>query len=83
MSCISVRHQKKYLHPQHRHYHLNHHSVSLKGDLESRMEKVEEIVHSRADKPEKRHRITERLYFRRPYEVTVLRQEKKKKNTFI
>lgn len=60
MSCISVWHQKKYLHPQHRHYQLNHHSVSLKEDLGSRMEKMEQRENTRANKPSKSASKTQR-----------------------
>lgn len=44
---------KKYLHPQHRHYQLNHHSVSLKEDLGSRMKKMEHRENTRANKSSK------------------------------
>lgn len=60
LSCISVWHQKKYLHPQHRHYQLNHHSVSLKEDLGSRMEKMEQRENTRANKPSKSASKTQR-----------------------
>lgn len=51
---------KKYLHPQHRHYQLNHHSVSLKEDLGSRMEKMEQRENTRANKPSKSVSKTQR-----------------------
>lgn len=51
---------KKYLHPQHRHYQLNHHSVSLKKDLGSRMEKMEQRENTRANKPSKSASKTQR-----------------------
>jgi len=51
---------KKYLHPQHRHYQLNHHSVSLKEDLGSRMEKMEQRENTRANKPSKSASKTQR-----------------------
>lgn len=51
---------KKYLHPQHRHYQLNHHSVSLKEDLGSRMEKMEQRENTRAIKPSKSASKTQR-----------------------
>lgn len=52
--------KKKYLHPQHRHYQLNHHSVSLKEDLGSRMEKMEQRENTRANKPSKSASKTQR-----------------------
>lgn len=45
---------KKYLRPLHLHYHLNHQSVSLLGDLGLRTEKMEEKDNSRIYKTEEK-----------------------------
>lgn len=54
MSCKSVWWGKKYLRPPHLHYHLNHLSVSLLGDLGLRTEKMEEKDNSRIYKTEEK-----------------------------